>query len=158
MVRFAKNALIVAAAAAITSTASAALEVSITPSSTLNGFINVSELPANGGAYVYGQSFPTAQTTAVFDGNTLNLGPMTINDSASFWFQGSGTNPGGPGVAGNKNIDSSSYVEDDTIAGQTIHFTGQVTGYTLVSPYTVTAFIKDFTPTYSSNTPISMPL
>jgi hypothetical protein len=50
------------------------------------------------------------------------------------------------------------YVQDDSLAGQTVFFTGLVLGNTLVSPYTSTAFIKVFAPDYSSFTSVTAPL
>jgi hypothetical protein len=84
------------------------------------------------------------------------LGPSvsTINDTSTFWYVGGG----GPGAAGNKNMDANMYVQSDALAGETVTFTGKVLSNTLVSPYTSVAFIKDFAPDFSSFNQVSVPL
>jgi hypothetical protein len=41
-----------------------AATVTVDPSASWNGFMNVFELPSNGGGYVFGQSWGTADLTA----------------------------------------------------------------------------------------------
>jgi len=120
------------------------------------GYMNVFELPSNGGGYVFGSSWGTADLTAVFSGDVLTLGPNTIGDPDPFWYQGGG----GPGAPGNKTMDASMYVEPaaGTYAGQTVTFEGNVLSNSLVDPYSSVAFIKDFAPDYSSSVSVSVPL
>jgi hypothetical protein len=135
--------------------ASAQVTVSVDPSASWQGFMNVFELPSNGGAYVFGSSWGTADLTATFSGPVLTLGPNSVNDTSSFWY----TPSGGPGAAGNKTMDANMYVEDSaTLPGQTVTFTGNVLNNSFINPYTTVAFIKDFASDYSSSTSITVPL
>lgn len=138
------------AAAAATSAASAAVEVTVDPGSTWLGFMNVSNLPSAGGAYQFGSPWGTADLTATFAGDVLTLGPNSIGDTNEYWYQGVGTNPGGPGAPGNKIMDANMYVQDPALAGQTVSFTFEVLSNTFTSAHRSTAFIKDFAPDFSS--------
>lgn len=135
--------------------ANADTTVGVDPGATWSGFMNVFELPSNGGAYVFGSSWGTADLVATFSGPTLTLAPNTIGDPNSFWY----TPAGGPGAIGNKTMDASMYVETTGVyGGQTLTFTGNVLANTLVSPYTSVAFIKDFAPDFSSSVTVTAPL
>ncbi|MDB6124008.1 MAG: hypothetical protein JWQ71_3001 [Pedosphaera sp.] len=123
----------------------------VNPGAAWLGFMNVFEIPANGGGYVFGNSWGAADLVATFSGNTLTLAPNSVNDPSSFWYTPSGM----PGAVGNKTMDASLYVEsnDGSLGGQTITFTGQVLSNTLTTntAYTSVAFIKDFAPDFSSS-------
>jgi hypothetical protein len=129
--------------------------VSVNSGGTWIGFMNVFELPANGGAYVFGSSWGTADLDATVVGTNVVLTPNTSIDrdkpTDAFWWVG-GT--GGP----NKNMDASYYVQDDSLAGQTVTFIGTCISNSLVTPYTSVAFIKDFVPDFSSSTSTTIPL
>ena len=79
-----------------------------------NGYVNVSELPENGGAYVFGSGWGVPDLVSTFDdgAGTLTLSPNTIGDPNEFWYQNTTgtaadpTNPGGPGQRGNKVIEA----------------------------------------------------
>lgn len=131
-------------------------QVSVDPGAAWQGYMNVSELPANGGAYMFGSSWGVADLRASFLGPILTLSPNTINDPATYWYVGGGA----PGNPGNKNMFASMYVETPagSLTGQTVTFTGEVLANTLVSPYTSIAFIKDFAPDYSSFNVTTAPL
>jgi hypothetical protein len=133
-----------------------AITVGVDPSASWIGYMNVSELPANGGGYDFGSGWGTADLDAVFNGPVLTLTPNTSIDrdvpADPYWWAG------GAGGAPNKNMDASMYVEDPTLAGNTVTFIGDVLGNSLVSPYTSVAFIKDFAPDYSYYTEVSVPL
>jgi hypothetical protein len=137
-------------------TAAAAVTVGVDPGAPWLGFMNVSELPSNGGAYVFGQSWGVADLTATFSGGILTLGPNSVNDPSPFWY----TPSGGPGAMGNKNMDANMYVQvdDGSLSGQSVTFTGNVLSNTLISPYTSVAFIKDFAPDFSSSVSTTVPL
>jgi hypothetical protein len=68
------------------------------------GFMNVLELPANGGGFVFGSPWGVGDLVAEFDDPNakLTLSPNTINDPDPFWYQGGG----GPGAPGNKVMDA----------------------------------------------------
>jgi hypothetical protein len=127
--------------------------VSVNSGGTWVGYMNVFETPEHGGGYVFGQSWGTADLSATVSGTNVILAPNTSIDrdvpNDPFWW----TN-GAP----NKIMDASYYVQDDTLAGQTVTFTGTCISNSLVNPYTSVAFIKDFMPDYSSSTSQTIPL
>jgi hypothetical protein len=139
-----------------------AATVTVDPTASWLGFMNVFETPQHGGAFVFGQGWGTADLTATFSGPTLTLGPNTVNDPNSFWYSPSG----GPGSVGNKSMDANMYVETTGVySGQTLTFTGDVLSNTLVghvnqlgNGWTSVAFIKDFAPDYSSSVTVTAPL
>ena len=133
----------------------AAITIGINPGDSWIGYMNVFELPSNGGAFVFGSGWGTADLCATFSGSVLTLTPNTIGDPNPFWY----TPSGGPGAQGNKTMDANMYVEQTgPLSGQMVTFTGNVLVNTLVSPYTSVAFIKDFAPDYSSSISITAPL
>jgi len=130
--------------------------VTLDPSQSWVGYMNVFNLPSAGGAYQFGSSWGTADLTATFAGSTLTLGPNQINDPNSYWY----TPAGGPGSVGNKVMDANMYVETTgTYVSTTLTFTGDVLANTLAGEtvagngvtWTTVAFIKDFAPDYSSS-------
>jgi len=128
------------------------------PAAAWLGYMNVFELPANGGAYVFGSVWGTADLVATFSGSTLTLAVNHINDPSSYWY----TPSGGPGATGNKIMDANMYVEvsDGSLSGQILTFTGNVLNNDMLTNanYSSVAFIKDFAPDYSSFTMTTVPL
>ncbi len=123
--------------------------VGTSTSATWLGYMNVFELPSNGGGYVFGSPWGVPDLVANFnDGaQTLTLLPNSVNDPNPFWYLPSG----GPGSQGNKNMEANLYVEfTNQFAGEPISFSGNVAANTLASSHQVFAFIKDFAPDYSS--------
>jgi hypothetical protein len=128
--------------------------VTVDPSAGWVGFMNVFEIPQNGGGYVFGSGWGTADLKATFSGPVLTLSENNIGDPNPFWYIGGG----GPGAIGNKTMDASMYVEPaGSLPGQTVTFTGDVLANTLVGQtdalgngWTSVAFIKDFAPDFSS--------
>jgi hypothetical protein len=133
-----------------------AATVTVDPLTLTNGYMNVFELPANGGAYLWGSGWGFGDLTAVYSGSNLTLGPNTIGDPNEYWYQCVGSavppNCGGPGAPGNKNMEANSYAEvnDGSLAGQTVTFNGVVLANSLTSAHTVVAFVKDYAPDFSS--------
>jgi hypothetical protein len=127
----------------------ASVSRTVDPSATWVGFMNVSEVPENGGAYVFGSGWGTADLRAAFSGPTLKLQANNINDPNAFWYQGGGA----PGAIGNKIMDANMYVDTPpgVANGDTLTFTGTVLENTFVAGYTTVAFIKDFAPDFSSS-------
>ena len=117
----------------------------VDPSQTWIGYMNVFELPSNGGGYDFGSPWGTGALDANFTGPTLTLTPNSNIDATdpidSYWWQApnDGTTPG------NHTMAASMYVQDQNYVGGTVTFTGNVLQNTLVSPYTSVAFIDDFT-------------
>src|SRR6476660_678499 len=132
-----------------------AVVIGMDPGASWLGFMNVSETPQNGGGYVFGSGWGTADLCAVFSPTALTLSPNTIGDPNPFWYSPSG----GPGAIGNKTMDANMYVETTGgFAGQTVNFSAVVLNNNLVGAvnqlgngWTAVAFIKDFAPDYSSS-------
>jgi hypothetical protein len=133
----------------------AQVTVTVDPGAPWLGFMNVFELPANGGGYVFGSGWGTADLVASFSGPVLTLSPNTIGDPSPFWYQGGG----GPGAPGNKIMAASFYQEvTGPYSGVNLTFTGKVLSNTFTSAHSTVAFIKDFAADYSSHVPVSVPL
>jgi hypothetical protein len=136
--------------------------VTVDPTASWIGYMNVFNLPSAGGGYQFGSSWGPSDLTATFSGPTLSLGPNCINDPSSYWY----TPSGGPGSTGNKIMDANMYVESTGLyVGTTLTFTGDVLANTLLSSvdpngngWTGVAFIKDFASDYSSFNTITAPL
>src|SRR4051794_14632830 len=133
----------------------AAAIVTVDPSASWQGFMNVSETPQHGGGFVFGSGWGTADLVATFSGSTLTLAPNSVNDASNYWY----TPSGGPGSVGNKIMDANMYVEPaaGSLSNQTVTFSGKVLSNTLFghvdangNGWTSVAFIKDFAPDYSS--------
>jgi len=121
------------------------------------GFMNVFELPENGGGFVFGSPWGVPDLAATFDdpANTVTLTPNTIGDPDPFWYIGGG----GPGARGNKVMDANFYQEFPAgeLAGQTLTFEGTVLSNTLTAAHTTDIFIKDFAPDFSSFVATTVP-
>jgi beta-glucanase (GH16 family) len=129
--------------------------LTVDPAEEWLGYMNVSELPANGGGYLSGGTWNVADLRTSFSGSTLTLSPTTINDPAPYWYIGGGA----PGRPGNKIMGANMYVQKTgSLSGKTITFTGTVTANTLTSAHSSVAFIKDFAADYSSFTSTTAPL
>ncbi|MGH7245111.1 MAG: hypothetical protein ACREJD_16980 [Phycisphaerales bacterium] len=122
------------------------------------GFMNVTELPENGGAYVFGSGWGVPDLVAAFDDGSHNvsLKPNSVNDPNPFWYLPAG----GPGAMGNKQMDANCYYEvsDGSMNGVKVTFSGTVISNTLAASHVATIFIKDFAPDYSSNNSAIIPV
>ncbi len=104
----------------------------------------LAKFPADGGT---GNSvWGTADLRANFDANGLvTLQPNTnvYNPASTVW-----VNPDGTGA---NQMDANFYVQNDSLAGETVTFSGNLWSNSLVPPYStnVTAFIKDFSSSYA---------
>lgn len=122
--------------------------VTVDANATQNGFANVFETPANGGGYVFGSSWgvPDLQTIVDTGANTLTLQPNfnTYGDNPldPFWVDQT------TGI-GNKVFEGNTFVEDNTLVGSELTFTGGVTANTIDAGYEVLAFIKVFNSDFS---------
>lgn len=129
--------------------------VTVDPGASWKGYMNVSELPGNGGGYIFGGSWDPADLRAGFDGPVVTLAPNTIDDPSSFWYVGGGS----PGNPGNKTMDANFYVEEtDGLSGRRITFEGDVLESTLTGAHAGVAFIKDFAADFSSYRSATVPL
>ncbi len=121
------------------------------------GFMNVYELPANGGGFVFGSPWGIPDLVATFDdpNSILTLSPNTIGDPNEFWYQDptmmGDPNPGGPGAPGNKIMEANLYQEiNGGLGGQTLTFSGNVLSNSFTSAHSTRVFVSDFAPDYSS--------
>jgi hypothetical protein len=110
--------------------------------------MNVFETPANGGGYVFGSGWGVPELQTVVDlaaGNVAlhpNFNTYADNPTDPFWVdQSTGE--------GNKTMEANTYVEDNTLVGSEVTFTGPVAAYTLDAGYTAVAFIKVFNADFS---------
>ena len=132
------------------------------------GFMNVSELPANGGAFVFGSPWGVADLVATFDdgAQTVELTPNTIGDPNEFWYQNTtGTaadpaNPGGPGQLGNKQMEANLYLEstDGSLAGEELTFEVNVSAFDLAPSHQAFIYIADFVSDFSSAVQTLVPI
>ena len=115
------------------------------------GFMNVFDLSNN---FQFASGWGVGDLNASFnDGaSTLTLSPNTIGDTNQYWYQGVGTNPGGPGAPGNKLMEANLYQEDNTnvYSGTTLTFAGFIQSNTFTSAHVAKIFVRDFAPDYSS--------
>ncbi|MBS0189561.1 MAG: PEP-CTERM sorting domain-containing protein [Phycisphaerales bacterium] len=143
--------MIVCAAVCVAAASAQAVVVNVDPSGPgYLGYMNVFELPSNGGGYVFGSPWGTPDLTATFDDglHTLTLGANHINDPSPFWY----TPSGGPGATGNKIMQANLYHEvTDSYSGQTVTFEGTVLSNTFDSAHVGKLFIRDFAADYSSS-------
>jgi hypothetical protein len=143
--------------------ARADLTVTVDPSPGFSGwlgFMNVFEIPQNGGGFVFGSPWGTADLVATFSGPVLTLSPNTINDPNPFWYISTGNFS-----IGNKTMDANMFVEIGSLPGQTLTFEGLVLANTLVgnvnplgNGWTAVAFIRDFASDFSSFNQVTAPL
>ena len=134
--------------------------------STWLGFMNVFDLPENGGGFQFGGGWGVPDLVSTFDdgAETLTLSPNTIGDPNEYWYQntsGTATAPdfGGPGQRGNKVMEANLYIEETgRLVNQTVTFTGNILADTTTAAHRGVIFIKDFAPDYSSFTESSIPI
>jgi hypothetical protein len=120
-----------------------AASVAVDPSKNWIGYVNVFEQSSAGGGYLWGSPWGVAALPAVFSSSGLILGPNvnTYAPGDAFW-----VNPDGTGA---KQLSANFYVEDSSLGGTTVTFSGDVLANTLVSPYSSVAFVKEFAPGYA---------
>lgn len=122
--------------------------VTVNPSATWLGYMNVFNLPSAGGAFQFGSPWGTSDLVASFSGPTLTLSPNRIGDPDPYWYIGGGA----PGNPGNKIMEANMYVESNggLLGGQTVTFEGIVIANSFTAAHSTYAFIKDFASDYSS--------
>ncbi|MGO9479532.1 MAG: immunoglobulin domain-containing protein [Limisphaerales bacterium] len=120
----------------------------VDPTQNWIGYVNVFDLPSNGGGYEFGSPWGIGALTAYYDVASAPYNTVTLiantnnyNPTDPYW-----VNPDG---SGNKTVDASYYVQNDTLAGQTLTFSGNCLNNSFMSPYTSTVFIKEFSQSYS---------
>jgi len=118
--------------------------VLVDPAKSWAGFMNVFNLPADGGAYQFSSGWGAADLRAAFSDDLLTLRPCTnvSNPTNAYWVK--------PDGSGNKQMEASWYVDTATLVNSNITFSGNVVDDTLDTNYTCRAFIKVFVSDYSS--------
>jgi len=116
--------------------------VTVATSQTWNGYVNAFNLDDS---YAFGFSYGAADLRATATTTSMTLEPniaiWTAEATNAGWFdQGAATQ------TANKYIEASSYIEDNTLAGSDLTFTGNVSVSDLGSGYTVVAFVKALDP------------
>lgn len=137
---------------ALVGTAASAAVVGVDDSSApWLGFMNVFELPENGGGFVFGSGWGVPDLSASFDdmAGTVTMGPNSIGDPDPFWYQGGGA----PGAAGNKFMEANLYqqVDDGSLSGTTVTFEGVIASNTFTDAHNARVFIRDFAADFSSS-------
>ena len=143
--RISVKALIALAACALLAGTAFAADVTVDPSQLNLGYMNVYDLGNN---YLWGSSWGFGDLVASYSGSNLTLSPNSIGDPAPYWYLPAG----GPGSVGQKIMYADSYaqVDNGSLAGQTLNFTGTVLSSTLTSAHVAKVFIRDFAPDFSS--------
>lgn len=122
--------------------------VEVDANATQLGFMNVFELPANGGGFAFGSAWGVPDLKSVVDGGagTITLQPnfntYADNPTDPFWVDQTT-------LEGNKQMVASTYEEDDTLIGAELTFVGSCPSYTLDGAYTAQAFIRVFNADFS---------
>jgi hypothetical protein len=118
--------------------------VNVDPTQNWIGYVNVFELPSNGGAYDFGSVWATGALTAYFSDGALFIIPNTNlwETTDTYYVQADGVTP-------NKIIDANMYVQNDALAGLTVTFSGNCEANSMVSSYSCSAFVKDFNAGYA---------
>ncbi|NOS72531.1 MAG: immunoglobulin domain-containing protein [Verrucomicrobia bacterium] len=117
------------------------------PSQPFGSFMNVTDLPINGGGYQFGvPGWAAKDLRATNYADVLKLQACTnvSNPGDAYWViqDGSGR--------GNKQMDASWYVDTASLVNSNITFSGNVVDCTLTTNYVCQAFIKVFNASYSS--------
>ncbi|WP_298778958.1 T9SS type A sorting domain-containing protein [uncultured Polaribacter sp.] len=119
---------------------SAQNSVTIDGSKTWKGYVNA--FNTSDDSYAFGFEYGVADLKTTIEASTITLQPnfaiWTAENTNASWFDNA-TTP-------NKYIETSSYVEDNTLAGTDLNFSGNIDAHTIDSGYTVVAFIKALDP------------
>ncbi|MFZ4435201.1 MAG: T9SS type A sorting domain-containing protein [Flavobacterium psychrophilum] len=127
--------------------------VSVNGADLWTGYANV--FLTDGNTFQFGSGWGLADMKSVVNAgaNTVTLYPNynTYNAADPYWSSG---------AVGNKIFEGNTFVENNTLAGQVLTFSGNVTSNTLNSAYTAVAFIKGLNPAtgYSTDVFVSAPL
>ena len=113
-------------------------------SDSIIGYANVFNTAADGGDFVFGDSWgvPDLKTTVDAGAGTITLQPNynTYDAADPFWANG---------AVGNKIFEGNTFIEDASLIGSEVTFTGGVLMNTLDPSYVAVAFIKVFNADFS---------
>ena len=117
--------------------------VTVATSQAWNAYVNAFNVSDNSYAFGFEYTVSDLRATPTTSSMTLepNIAIWTAEATNAGWFdQGAATQ------TANKYIEASSYIEDNTLAGSDLTFTGNVSVSDLGSGYTVVAFVKALDP------------
>jgi len=117
--------------------------VTVATSQAWNAYVNAFNVSDGGYAFGFAYNVPDLRATPTATSMTLepNIAIWTAEATNAAWFD-QGVTP----QTANKYIEASSYIEDNTLAGSDLTFTGNVSVSDLGSEYTVVAFVKALDP------------
>jgi hypothetical protein len=128
---------------------SAQTQLLLDPTQDWVGYMNWFNLPSQGGAYVSGGTWGNADLRANYFPVTSPHSEVIIQPCTNvwetkdtYWVQADGLSP-------NKQMDASYYVQNDTLEGQNLTFSGSCISNTFSGAYTSTVFIKEFNSSYT---------
>ena len=143
---------------AMTAQAQTATNVTVDPSKYWQGWMNV--FPASGTKVLFGTNWDTSALDANFQGGKVLVFTPSVriskqsptNAADPSWWNADGT--------GARKMDASYYVNDDTLAGKFVTFSGYCLSNTLAAPYSnnITAFIKDLDTNWNVKASITVKL
>lgn len=114
------------------------------------GYVNVFTLPQNGYAYQFGSAWAPSALTVYYDTPAAPYNTLTIIANTNTYAPGNAywVNPDG---SGNEIVDASYYVQNDSLEGQTLTFSGVCLTNTItpIGTNTTTIFIKEFDNNYN---------
>ena len=114
--------------------------VSVDGAKTWKGYVNA--FNTSDDSYAFGFEYGVADLKTTVEATKITLQPnfaiWTAENANASWFDNS-TTP-------NKYIETSSFVEDNSLAGSDLTFSGSIDSHTIASGYTVVAFIKALDP------------
>jgi hypothetical protein len=153
------KAMSIAVMAGLMAASAASAQVTVSPgnsSAPWLGFMNVYNLPSAGGGFQFASGWGVPDLNVSFNNpaSRFTFSPNTIGDPNPYWY----TPSGGPGAAGNKIMEANLYVQDNSLAGQTVRFQGEILSNTLTSAHTAMIFIRDFNADYSVLVETSIPV
>ena len=117
--------------------------VTVESSQAWNAYVNAFNVSDNSYAFGFGYTVADLRATPTATSMTLepNIAIWSAEATNAAWFdQGAATQ------TANKYIEASSYIEDNTLAGANLTFSGNVSVSDLGSEYTVVAFVKALDP------------
>lgn len=144
-----KSASLLAFAALFPAAHAATLDVFVDPAQTWFGYTAVFNLPVDGGAFIFSEFYgtDTAKLPGGFTGPVAWLAPSRIGvfqgDTQNQYFGDWWKADGSGGYGANKTLEDFLYVQNDSLAGNTVRFSGRVPTNTLTGPYTAYAVIAD---------------
>ncbi len=117
----------------------------VDPNQPWQGFMNVFNLPADGGAYQFGSSWGIGALIQQYSPATAPYTTVTLRPNTNVWETTDTYWVKADKISPNKQMDANFYVEvNTTLAGLNVTFSGVCISNTFASPYASTVFIKEF--------------